>query len=189
MPTKLLPHPGLTRSAMLTYQDKYACGYMAIDLSAFLSGQTPPLQGPRYMPSVFLRHVFPCILPLDMERNLRHLGLRSQSLVLAQEEAVGTLKGFIDQNRCIITYVGVGVGHWLTVWGYDDKNQVFFVFDSGKDSKGRRDQNQLTRYPYQELTRMMFTEVWTQKLGKLVSGFYPRLLASPGTVVVAHADQ
>lgn len=184
MSAKLLPLPGLTESAMLTYQNEYACGFLAIDMVAFIRRQSPPLQGPRWMPSVFLRHVFTSILPYDLEQNLRHLGLQPISLILNKEETVGTLKQVINGNTCAIIFVGVGAGHWLTLWGYDEESQEFLVFDSGKTEDGRRDMNQLTRYSYENLVELMFHQVWAQWLCNLLSPLYPRLQASPGTVVV-----
>lgn len=184
MSAKLLPLPGLTESAMRTYQDEYACGFLAIDMVAFMSRQSPPLQGPRWMPSVFLRHVFISILPYDLEQNLRHLGLQPKSLVLIKEKAAETLKQVIERDTCAIIFVGVEAGHWLTLWGYDEENQEFLVFDSSKAEDGRRDMDQLTRYSYQDLVELMFRQVWVQRLCNLVSPLYPRLQASPGTVVV-----
>ena len=63
---------------------------------------------------------------------------------LTTEEKIGLLKRLLSQNTPVMIRIGNGyltdeynsflgriVGHWITLWGYDDEKQTFYVYDSG----------------------------------------------------------
>ncbi len=63
---------------------------------------------------------------------------------LSNEQRIEMLKETIDKDHAIMIRIGNGylkngkysslfahfIGHWITIWGYDDKEQVFYIYDS-----------------------------------------------------------
>lgn len=63
---------------------------------------------------------------------------------LSDQERLKFLKETIDGNNAVMIRIGNGflkngiysplvayfVGHWITLWGYDDVQQVFYIYDS-----------------------------------------------------------
>ena len=63
---------------------------------------------------------------------------------LADEQRVELLKKLIDEDKVVMLRIGNGfsksgkynslvasfMGHWITLWGYDDEKQIFYVYDS-----------------------------------------------------------
>lgn len=64
---------------------------------------------------------------------------------LPNQEKLNLLKTALADDRPIMLRIGNGyilrrkynavlgkiIGHWITLWGYDDSNQIFYVYDSG----------------------------------------------------------
>jgi hypothetical protein len=78
---------------------------------------------------------------------LRSYGLSAhlQSLrYMADTQRIDTLKGFVSHNTPIMLYTGNGyrgngiwsrirwqmIGHWITLWGFDDEKGYFYIYDS-----------------------------------------------------------
>lgn len=63
---------------------------------------------------------------------------------LTDNERINLLKKLLSLNRPVMVRIGNGylprgryspvlgkiIGHWITLWGYDDSQQVFYVYDS-----------------------------------------------------------
>jgi len=63
---------------------------------------------------------------------------------LSDEQRIGLLKQFIDEDKVVMIRIGNGyskngkyssfvasfMGHWITLWGYNDEEKVFYVYDS-----------------------------------------------------------
>ncbi|MBI2012023.1 hypothetical protein HYS91_04605 [Candidatus Daviesbacteria bacterium] len=68
---------------------------------------------------------------------------------LTDKEHLDLLKQLLSTNNPVMIYVGNGytktgeynklraalVGHWVTLWGYSDSEQVFYVYDSAAPKK------------------------------------------------------
>jgi len=64
-------------------------------------------------------------------------------------ERINLLKTFLAEDRRIMARIGNGyifsdkyiptlgklITHWITLWGYDDEKQAFYVYDSGLPKK------------------------------------------------------
>ena len=62
----------------------------------------------------------------------------------SDDKKIQSIKDELDNNHPVILLIGNGysptgkysalqmncVSHWITVWGYDDKEEVFFIYDS-----------------------------------------------------------
>lgn len=70
---------------------------------------------------------------------------RGTAKSLSNEEKIDLLKKFLSQDTPVMIRIGNGyfhsleyspslgriVAHWITLWGYDDNKQIFYVYDSG----------------------------------------------------------
>src|SRR3989344_5428262 len=64
---------------------------------------------------------------------------------LSDQEKLDLLKTNLAEDKPVMVRIGNGyilsnkhnpvlgkiVGHWITLWGYDNENQIFYVYDSG----------------------------------------------------------
>ena len=69
---------------------------------------------------------------------------RGDTKNLSDEQRVGLLRNMIDEDKIPMLRIGNGfskggkynsfvasfMGHWITLWGYDDVKQIFYVYDS-----------------------------------------------------------
>ncbi len=63
---------------------------------------------------------------------------------LSDEQRIELLEKFIDEDKAVMLRIGNGysksgkyssfvasfLGHWITLWGYNDEEKVFYVYDS-----------------------------------------------------------
>lgn len=84
---------------------------------------------------------------------LRSYGLsaeRKTAAVLPDNRKTKLLKSLLIENNPVMLRIGNGymtdkynpiagrlIGHWITLWGYDDNQQFFYVYDSGLPEKYR----------------------------------------------------
>ena len=85
-------------------------------------------------------------LPWTFPQVLRKYGLRAE-IKLAQdskEDKINLLKTFLQKDQSIVLLIGNGYRqngdyslhrakfslHWVTLWGFDDSERVFYVYDS-----------------------------------------------------------
>lgn len=68
---------------------------------------------------------------------------------LSDNKKIESIKKELDENHPVILLIGNGysptgkyselkmncVSHWISIWGYDDKEKVFFIYDSYADPK------------------------------------------------------
>lgn len=87
---------------------------------------------------------------------------------LSSEEKINLLKSLLAQDTPVMILIGNGyfrsnkynlilgkiVTHWVTLWGYDDKEKIFYVYDSGL-SKNLYNQVPIgnTKRTYKEILR------------------------------------
>ncbi len=85
------------------------------------------------------------------ENIFRSYGLHAETNTakyLSGEEKINLLKTFLSQDNLVMIRIGNGylsekytpilgklVPHWITLWGYDDDIQLFYVYDSGLPKK------------------------------------------------------
>lgn len=69
---------------------------------------------------------------------------RSNTRNLSNEERIELLKKIIDEDKMVMLWIGNGyskngkyspfraffVGHWITLWGYNDGEKVFYIYDA-----------------------------------------------------------
>ena len=83
---------------------------------------------------------------------LKHHGINAEfqtAKKLSPIEKINLLKNLLAKNTPVMIRIGNGyfrsntynpilgkiVTHWITLWGYDDKEKVFYVYDSGLTKK------------------------------------------------------
>lgn len=88
----------------------------------------------------------------SLMRVLKNYGLNAEIgtvMILSPRERLYFLKELLSKDTPVMVRIGNGyllngkyspflgriVGHWITVWGYDDGEQVFYVYDSAVSSK------------------------------------------------------
>ncbi|MBI5002162.1 C39 family peptidase [Candidatus Woesearchaeota archaeon] len=68
---------------------------------------------------------------------------------LSDDRKIQSIKKELDKNRPVILLIGNGysstgkysalrmncISHWISVWGYNDKEKIFFIYDSYVDKK------------------------------------------------------
>lgn len=79
---------------------------------------------------------------------LRNYGVKAEFDIannLPSEQKINLLKNLLSQDTPVMIRIGNGyfksktynpilgkiIPHWITLWGYDDKQKIFFVYDSG----------------------------------------------------------
>lgn len=88
---------------------------------------------------------------------------------LSDEQRINLLKKIISEDRPVMLRIGNGysksgeysqfratfIGHWITLWGYNDKEQAFYVYDSCIPLKRHDKTIQIgnTKRTYQEILR------------------------------------
>lgn len=121
------------------------CGMYAIKgiLSAY---GLDTYQDPKDYHPNFVGKITGATLPWTFSQVLNKYGLNAE-IKLAQgskEDKIGLLKILLHKNNSIVLLIGNGyrqdgnyssfkaklVSHWITLWGYDDKERVFYVYDS-----------------------------------------------------------
>lgn len=69
---------------------------------------------------------------------------RGATKKFSNEQRIELLKKFIDEDKVVMLRIGNGysksgkynsfvasfMGHWITLWGYNDEEKVFYVYDS-----------------------------------------------------------
>lgn len=102
---------------------------------------------PRDYNATILGKLFSLVGTKTWLRVLRSYGLnaeRGETKNLSNEERLKFLKETIDHESAIMIRIGNGflkngqynplvayfVGHWITLWGYDDEKQIFYIYDS-----------------------------------------------------------
>lgn len=90
--------------------------------------------------------------PKLIQETLKHYGLDApikRANKFSDDKKIRSIKRELDKDRPVILLIGNGyspignfselrmncVSHWITVWGYDDKEKVFFIYDSYVDPK------------------------------------------------------
>jgi hypothetical protein len=83
---------------------------------------------------------------------LKSFGINAQTksaAKLSNSEKINTLKKLLGKDKPVMVRIGNGYGssnvynptlahlvmHWITIWGYDDKKQIFYVYDSALPRK------------------------------------------------------
>ena len=86
-------------------------------------------------------------LGVHLAKVLRNYGLKADAgdiRSLSPAERLHFLKELLSQNTPVMVRIGNGylpsgkynpiigriIGHWITIWGYDDAEQVFYAYDS-----------------------------------------------------------
>lgn len=76
---------------------------------------------------------------------------RGSTRSLIDEQRIETLKNLINKDKIVMLRIGNGyakngkyrpsiatyMGHWITLWGYNDEEHVFYVYDPYLDSSRR----------------------------------------------------
>ena len=126
------------------------CGLYAAEgiLSAY--GRNPSEKSPsEFHESAIQRALGLTPVPLIV-RVLQKHGLRSQignARDWSNEKRLTFLKETLSKDTPIVIRIGGGysgngiykpilgriIGHWITLWGYDDEKEVFYVYDSAID--------------------------------------------------------
>jgi hypothetical protein len=133
------------RPAEYLHQGVSHCGAFAVKgiLSAYGKddGRTPKFYNPWWAGKIT-----GLATPDTWVRTLRAHGLAAQrgsAARIAPGERVALLQRLLDSNNAIMLRIGNGylqnggysplrgklIGHWVTVWGYDDDRRVFYTYD------------------------------------------------------------
>lgn len=141
---KLLPLPG--RYDQESYKiSKVPCGFLAVELALVASGARARLGNKKL---AGLSNILGVMLPKHIVWSLRRMGLRSKCYT--DTDDLDRVKMTIDAGKPAILLFWCGVGHWVTVWGYDDHN--FYLFDNR--ARLQRDENGLVTMSHEEVLRL-----------------------------------
>lgn len=162
MARKILPLPVGADGGKLDMK-KYAvfhCGQLAVELSQFVLGHISRLAR---KPITVASSTLGGMLPSDLGKSLWYVGILPVTYILRKEDGdedkINFLKDCLSTGKQVpILLVGMGSGHWLTLWGYDDDLGEFYVFDTSKGA--RRDENGLTTYSYERLLWVWGRRAW-----------------------------
>jgi hypothetical protein len=94
------------------------------------------------------KHLFSMAVgPKYYDKIFQSYGVQSETKTaknLPNEEKLNLLNELLSQDKPVMIRIGNGyltekynpilgriVPHWITLWGYDDKRQLFYVYDSG----------------------------------------------------------
>ena len=182
-----MPSP-LSPESMLPYQKEYGCGKLAVELARYKNGHAMPFTGPIEVASSIFKAVhFDSMFPHDVVQSLRAVDIKvkESKLSVSNSEQIRELRLALETGLLPILYVGVGAGHWITLWGFDKPTQKFFVFDSSKAAESSRGPDGLNRYGFDIVLEMARRQVLAQRIGNFVGRYWPRFLAEPGTVIFA----
>ncbi len=100
-----------------------------------------------YCPNLLLKYTRAPTASIKWVKVLQSYGINAQSgnaKHLSDKERIDLLKNLIDKNTPVMLRVGNGylpngkysnliasfIGHWITIWGYDNREQVFYIYDS-----------------------------------------------------------
>jgi hypothetical protein len=100
-----------------------------------------------YQPHLFGRYLAISTGPYLWPKVLQVYGLSAKehyATNLSDVEKLALLKNLLDSDNPVMLRIGNGyskggkyhpwvanfVGHWISLWGYDDENQIFYVYDS-----------------------------------------------------------
>jgi len=100
-----------------------------------------------YQPNFFSRYLGMSTNPHLWPRVLRAYGVSAEedyTANLSDAERLTLLRSLLDDNHPIMLRIGNGyaksgtyhssvayfVGHWISLWDYDDEKQIFYVYDS-----------------------------------------------------------
>ena len=90
--------------------------------------------------------------PNVIQNVLRGYGIRSQIIIISNlpdNKKLEIIKKELDKNHPVILLIGNGyskegkyswlkqklAGHWISVWGYDNKKKLFYIYDSYSHKK------------------------------------------------------
>ena len=128
---------------------RYCGGYtIKAILSAY--GMDDGKHPKKYLPSINKSLGF--TTPKTIQRVLKKYKIKSQIKIahdIPYNEKLKLIKREIDKNNFIILLIGNGyskngeyswlkqklIAHWITIWGYDDKKRVFYIYDSYNHKK------------------------------------------------------
>ncbi len=119
-----------TVKAVLSAYDKDANDHPRDYQPNWLAKYTGVNQGPHLWPKVLQAHGLPA-----EERYATNL---------SDAERLALLKSLLDSDNPVMLRIGNGyaksgkyhpwaaelIGHWISLWGYDDEKQIFYVYDS-----------------------------------------------------------
>ena len=126
------------------------------------------------------------MLPKDMLKALQMNGLKGKLYTangFLEKQKIDVLKKALDKNQPVILLVGNGyswtgkysairrflISHWISLWGYDDKKKIFYVYDSiiGNENVNKLPTGNTTR-TYKEILRDWRGTFYTSKYLYLV---------------------
>ncbi|MFZ2253419.1 MAG: hypothetical protein WAW13_04620 [Minisyncoccia bacterium] len=158
------------------------CGNLSVELTLFFLGKIDHLSGkPMPVSSKF----FGGMLPWDIVKSLETFGVCANMQNLANKSDVAKiviLKEILKKGQPPTVLVGMGLGHHLTVYGFDDEEECFYCLDAGASDTGG-----ITKISYARLLKVWGRNTLPLKLLSFYCRVFPqdRLRVEPFTLVVA----
>lgn len=141
---KILSH----RPSRYLQQGLVNCGFFAVEgvLSAY--DRNPTKKEPKEFHNSLIHRVFGLTPPRLMVDVLNKNGINAQygnTKNTTNEARLNFLKENLSHDTPILIHIGAGywgnglyksilgkvIGHWISIWGYDDERKVFYIYDSG----------------------------------------------------------
>ena len=158
------------------------CGNLSVELTLFFLGKIDHLSGkPMPVSSKF----FGGMLPWDIVKSLETFGVCADLQNFAHKSDMAkivALKEILKKGRPPTVLVGLGLGHHITVYGFDDDEECFYCLDAGaSDTEG------ITKISYIHLLKVWGRNTWPLRILSLYCRIFPqkdeRLQVAPYTLV------
>jgi len=160
------------------------CGPLAVELFCFAASIFPHMENkPMKVRSTISRHM----LPHNMEVSLKKYFPCVQVQPPRPNDRLKKVYSFLDDGKPVALFVGQGLGHWITVWGYSKQTDELYTFDSSQ--KAVRDEDGLTTVGTEELLRLWGKISLPLYLVRWLGKVFLRFRLAPYTMAVAFSHK
>ncbi len=145
-----------------------ACGNLTVEGFMYAEGMVDGFSGTAIQVA---RKIMGGMLEWHLHQSLVAKGVHRASIFhtanLDYDKKIEFIQDQLDKGHPVALLVGLGAGHWLSVWRYNSQEKVFYCFDSRR--KVERNESGLTEFSYHELHELWGKEVFLFRLVRLLS--------------------
>lgn len=177
--TVLLPSPG--EFNIDDYKvAKVRCGFLAVELALIASYLSAGIKAQLSKRKILVAyHILTAMMPWHMMRSLEDKRLIPVLTVYGEPPDICAA---IDHGSPVIIFLGVAVGHWVTMWGYDEES--YYYYDN-RVSVERDAATGLSSMSHEEFKKLWYhiPVVLRPFQWKWVTKLFPSFRLKPGTMI------